>query len=455
MNSDFYPVRFHHTGVRFLIRGYGECWHLERKWRCISSQSNMAAFLVSSLTLLLLLVGFVSLAAAAQPKEPPPRPTANVITEALAIEQTQPAYRGLVRRGQSSYVLLRQAGVSAAEILQLQKAVRPVYDLQLLKAGQPYAISVTQDGHLHRFDYDITTRRRLQVLRRGSGFNAHIVPIAYVHKQRVIQGTIHGSLHDSLVALGETSQIAIDLADIFAWDIDFNTDLRNGDTFRLMIDEHYQDDKFVRYNRILAAEVINQQRLFQAVYYPPKDASGNGDYYRPDGTSMRRMFLRSPLRYTRISSRFSQRRFHPILKRYRPHLGIDYAAPSGTPVHSVADGTVVWVGRKGPNGKMVKIRHNDVYTTYYLHLSRYAHSARVGRRVRQGQIIGYVGATGLATGPHLDFRITKRGKYLNPLQQKNLQAPPLSRQTLPIFRAYARQLLTELKFGSTHARNTP
>jgi murein DD-endopeptidase MepM/ murein hydrolase activator NlpD len=356
-------------------------------------------------------------------------------------EGAMASHEGLVRHGQSFYVLLRQAGVSAAEILQLQKAIRPVYNLRHLRAGHQYTLTVTKDGRLHRFVYDIDTSRRLQVKRQDDTFSSRIAPITYAHKQRVVQGTINGSLHETLTALGETPQIAADLADIFAWDIDFYRDLRDGDAFRIMVDEHYRDGALVGYNRILAAEVINQNRLFQAVYYPPKDTGRDGDYYHPDGTSMRRMFLRAPLRYTRISSRFSRRRFHPILKRYRPHFGVDYAAPIGTPVHSVADGTVTWVGRKGANGKMVKIRHNDVYSTYYLHLSRYARSLHVGSHVSQGDIIGYVGATGLATGPHLCFRITKYGKYLNPLQHKDIQAPPLARQTLPIFRAYARQLL--------------
>ncbi len=369
--------------------------------------------------------------------------------------------RGIIQRGQSSFVLLRQAGVSAAEILRLQRAVRPVYNLRHLRIGRPYKIGVSKEGHLRHFTYDIDAQRRLEVKRQGKIFVAQIKPIVYTYRQRIVQGTIRASLHEVLETQGETSKIAVALADIFAWDIDFHTHLRNGDTFKILIEERYQDGNLIGYHRILAAELVNRQRLFQAVYYAPKDKGVEGDYYRPDGTSVRRMFLRSPLRYTRISSRFSRRRFHPVLKRYRPHLGIDYAAPIGTPVRSVADGTVAWVGRKGENGKMVKIRHNRLYTTYYLHLSRYARRIRVGKRVTQGQVIGYVGSTGLATGPHLDFRITKHGKYLNPLRHKSIQAAPLSRQVLPAFRAYTEQLLAKLEqgtvslhpaVGSIHAR---
>jgi len=156
------------------------------------------------------------------------------------------------------------------------------------------------------------------------------------------------------------------------------------------------------------------------------------------------MFLRSPLRYTRISSGFARRRLHPIRGDYRPHFGIDYAAPRGTPVRSVADGVVVHAGRQGANGNMIKIRHNRVYSTYYLHLSRFARGLRAGRRVTQGQVIGYVGATGLATGPHLCFRLTKNGTYLNPLRHQSLEAPPVARQALPAFQAYAERLLAKL-----------
>jgi murein DD-endopeptidase MepM/ murein hydrolase activator NlpD len=306
---------------------------------------------------------------------------------------------------------------------------------------------VTADGLLQRFVYEIDANNRLVVERRGQAFIGRLEPIVYERRQRVIQGSIHGSLYEALALQKESPEIAADLADIFAWNIDFHTDLRDGDTFRVLIEERYRNGELVGYYRILAAEFVNRQHVFQAVYYPPdKD---DGAYYRPDGHSMRRMFLRSPLRYTRITSRFSRRRFHPVLKRYRPHLGIDYAAPVGTPVRSVADGVVVRAGRKGTSGKMIEIRHNSVYTTYYSHLARFARGVRVGKRVVQGQVIGYVGSTGLATGPHLDFRITKYGKYLNPLRHKNIEAPPLPQQALPAFRAYAEQLLAKLTHSET------
>jgi murein DD-endopeptidase MepM/ murein hydrolase activator NlpD len=310
---------------------------------------------------------------------------------------------------------------------------------------------VAADGALQHFTYEIDTQQRLEVKRHGQTFVGRLEPIAYEQKNRVLQGTIRGSLYEALAVRGESLQIAADLAEIFAWDVDFHKGLRHGDTFRVLLEERYRDGHFVGHHRILAAEMVNQQRLLQAVYYAAPAAQST--YYRPNGTPVRRMFLRSPLQYTRISSQFSQHRLHPILGQYRPHLGIDYAAPTGTPVRSVADGVIAWAGMKGASGNMVEVRHNSIYSTFYLHLSHFATGIHVGRRVEQGEVIGYVGSTGLATGPHLDFRLTKAGKYLNPLEHKNIEAPPLPREVLPAFRTHARHLLAELA-GAPHQEGT-
>ena len=368
------------------------------------------------------------------------------------VPQAKPStsIQGVVKPGQSVFVLLRQAGVEAAEALQLQRAIRSVYDIRHVRVGHAYSVDVTADGLLQRFMYEIDDQKRLEAERQNETFTGRLLPIAYAYKQRVIQGVIQGSLYEALAGRQESLKIAADLVDIFAWEIDFHTDLRDGDAYRLLIEERFRDDAAASYYRILAAELVCQRRVVQAILYPLQ--GDDGAYYHPDGRSLRRMFLRSPLRYTRISSRFSHRRFHPVLKRYRPHLGIDYAAPIGTPVRSVADGVVVQAGRRGANGKMIKIRHNRVYSTYYLHLSRFARGIRPGGRVGQGQVIGYVGSTGLSTGPHLDFRLTKNGTYLNPLVHQSLEAPPLARRTLPVFHDHAERLLAKLKHPETTSR---
>jgi murein DD-endopeptidase MepM/ murein hydrolase activator NlpD len=256
-----------------------------------------------------------------------------------------------------------------------------------------------------------------------------------------VVGELSESIYSTLKAQGENTRLIHDFADIFAWSVDFATDIRQGDSFRLLIEEHVRQGQSAEYHRILAAELINKNRTLQSIYYDHANANG---YYRPDGGSMQGMFLRSPLRYTRISSPFTKRRFHPVLKRYRPHLGVDFAAPRGTPVRSVAEGTVDWVGAKGANGKMIVIRHHHAYKSYYLHLSRFAPGLRPKKPVAQGQIIGYVGSTGMSTGPHLDFRLTKNGTYLNPLNHRSIEGPAMPTSAMTGFREHAKTMLTKL-----------
>ncbi|ETX05364.1 MAG: hypothetical protein ETSY2_23385, partial [Candidatus Entotheonella gemina] len=304
-----------------------------------------------------------------------------------------------------------------------------------------YHVHMDADGQIQQFTYEIDHRQRLVVTRNDQGFHGQLKVIPYARNERVVVGELSDSIYATLKAQGESTRLIRDFADIFAWSVDFATDLRQGDSFRLLIEEHVRKGQPAEYHRILAAELINRNRKLQTIYYHHNKAGG---YYRPDGRSMQGMFLRSPLRYTRISSRFTRRRFHPILKRYRPHLGIDYAAPRGTPVRSVAKGVVDWVGRKGANGKMVVIRHHNAYKSYYLHLSRYAPGLRRKKRVAQGQIIGYVGSTGMSTGPHLDFRLAKNGKYINPLKHRSIEGPGMPKSAMADFRKHAKTILNKL-----------
>jgi len=216
---------------------------------------------------------------------------------------------------------------------------------------------------------------------------------------------------------GLDSELINRFADIFAWEIDFFTDPRKGDTFELIWERYLSSEgKILMEGKILAAQYINTKKTYTAILF--KDEKNYYDYYTPEGNSLRRSFLRSPLNYTRISSRFSYSRLHPILRIYRPHLGIDYAAPIGTPVSTVADGTVTFVGWKGGFGRFIEIEHRQGITSSYGHLSGYAKGMKKGKEVKQGQVIGYVGSTGLSTGPHLDFRITKNGRYVDFLKEE-------------------------------------
>jgi len=230
---------------------------------------------------------------------------------------------------------------------------------------------------------------------------------------------------------GMPDGLTMDLAYIFGWDIDFALDVRRGDRFTVIYEKIYQGDQFLRIGNILAAEFVNQKRVYRAVRYTP--AQGHSNYFTPQGHSMRKAFLRSPLNFTRISSRFSKRRFNPALHKFRAHKGVDYAAPRGTPIWSTGDGKVSFRGTKGGYGKTVIVGHGTRYSTLYAHLRSYAKGVRNGARIKQGQVIGYVGTTGLSTGPHLHYEFRVNGTHRDPLRVKLPHAKPLPKQELAAF----------------------
>ncbi|MFH1680093.1 MAG: M23 family metallopeptidase [Candidatus Eisenbacteria bacterium] len=237
------------------------------------------------------------------------------------------------------------------------------------------------------------------------------------------RGTIRSSLWESLIEEGASPDLVVRFADIFSWTFDFLTDCREGDRFDLIAEAIYQEGEFRRHGDVLAARYDGERGKVAGILFRPE--GGKAAYFAPDGSSLQKAFLRSPLSYRRISSGFSHRRFHPVLKRYMPHLGIDYAAAAGTPVVTIGEGTVAFAGWKRGFGKIVEVRHPRSYTTTYGHLSRYAQGIRAGARVGQGQVIGYVGSTGLATGPHLDFRMKRGPTYVNPLKIEIPSADPV------------------------------
>ena len=247
---------------------------------------------------------------------------------------------------------------------------------------------------------------------------------------------------------GEKDQLALDLADIFGSDIDFHTDLQKGDSFRVLLEKKYLDGKFSKYGSILAADFVNQQKMLTGIRF--EDENGKPAYYAPDGSSLKKSFLKSPLKFGRITSRFSMARRHPILKTVRPHLGVDYAAPIGTPVQSVAVGVVTGAGYSGGNGRMVRIRHSGGYETMYLHLSRIA--VKSGARVAQGECIGSVGSSGLSTGPHLDFRIRQHGRAINPAKVIFPPGAPVSTAQFARFTALRDSLMDDLRLRGDDAR---
>ena len=314
---------------------------------------------------------------------------------------------------------LQGMGVARDTVLTVVNAARPVYDLARLRAGNQMIVARTVAGDLLSLRYQIDPDRMLWVFSQGDEFRAEIKEIPSTIETVRIEGEIRDSLFNAVEDAGERAELAIRLSEIFGWDLDFYTDPRKGDTFRVVVEKRiYSNGQPAAYGKLFAAEYNNAGTPYQAVLF--RDPNGRSAYYAPDGKSLQKAFLRSPLKFSApISSHFSRSRFHPVLKIRRPHLGIDYAAPTGSPVQSIGDGRVVFAGRNGGAGNMVRVKHTNGYETMYMHLSRIL--VRNGAHVGQGERIGLVGKTGLATGPHLDFRILQHGAYRN---FETLRLPP-------------------------------
>jgi murein DD-endopeptidase MepM/ murein hydrolase activator NlpD len=326
---------------------------------------------------------------------------------------------GELKRGDSLARALGRQGVPPAIVHEVATAMRPHFDFRHARPGHLYRLERAADGGLVRFAYWTSPENAYQLERTPEGYHVQQHESELVPRPAMLAGLISTTLYSAVTALGESGQLARDFADVFAWDIDFQRSVKPGDGFQIVYERLHRQrpdgsEVYVRPGRILGARYDGAAGRHTAIYFEAEE--GRGGYYRPDGSSVEGDFLMAPLRHARITSRFSQARRHPILKVTRPHHGIDYAAPSGAPVWSVADGEVIYRGRAGGFGNLVKVRHKNGYISYYSHLSRFARDLRVGQRVRQKQVIGYVGQTGLATGPHVCFRVQKDGRYVDPLK---------------------------------------
>jgi len=357
-----------------------------------------------------------------------------------------------IRHGENIYESLLSAGISSQKTYSIVQSLKFLFNPKKSKPGDLLKLKKHQDGRLI-FEYFPNSLEYYVVEESEKGtFSAYKKKIP-IHK--VLMGAkikLQSSVYESMRKKGIEPGLIHRFADIFAWEIDFLTDPRKGDTFKLIWERHLSSEgKVLMEGRILAAQYINAGRVYTAMLF--KDGENHSDYYTPEGKSLRRSFLRSPLNYRRISSGFSWNRLHPILRIYRPHLGIDYAAPVGTPVWTVADGTVIFIGWKGDYGKYIEIKHARGIITSYGHLSRYAKGIKKGKEVKQGQTIGYVGATGLATGPHLDFRITQNGRYVNFLKTKFPTAPSIDSKYLDEFKKISQKYLSYLSILNEFSEN--
>lgn len=379
------------------------------------------------------------------------------VTQQTVVEQLAPAMgvasnradeffvrESRIMRGDTVASLLARLGVqddAAFQFLRAERATQAIF--QQLRPGKPVTAYVGDNGELQTLIYPLNSMDRALFVERKNGHLQASEQVLKLETQvQMKSGEISYSLFGATDAAGLPDSVATQLTDIFGGDIDFHRDLRRGDHFSVVFESLTHFGKPVRTGRILAAEFINQGRSYRAFWFT--DADGKGGYYSADGKSIRKAFLRSPLEFSRITSGFSLSRFHPILQKWRAHKGVDYGAPIGTRVKSTADGVVEFVGNQGGYGRVVMLRHQGRYTTLYGHLSAFAAGLKKGGRIAQGDVIGYVGASGWATGPHLHYEFRINGMYQNPLAIALPSAPPLSPQQLSQFQTQVQPQMARL-----------
>lgn len=352
-----------------------------------------------------------------------------------------------VKQGHSISQVLSGVGIGKAEIKSLTRSVKGVYDLSTIKPGKILSIWLTRDdpSSIRRLTYEINDKRYLDVSRHHGSFLARTRTLERDIRYENMQGRIAGSLYGSAVAGGLNPEIVMKLTDIFSHDINFFTDIQPGDTYSVLYEKYYVKDRFKGYGRVVAAGFVNQGKKYVAVYYN-NERRGIQGYYDAKGNPIdKKLFLKAPLNYRRISSVYSRHRKHPIFGVVRPHLGIDYASPKGTPVCALGQGKVIFKGRIKGFGNTVRIRHPEGYVSYYAHFSKFAKGIKVGKTVDQGDTVGYVGSTGYSTGPHLDFRVSHRNKFINPLKMKNVTGPALRGSVLADFKRVSNERFAMLK----------
>jgi len=348
-----------------------------------------------------------------------PIPEPKIEYDRIMVDSLQ-LLEGRIKRNQPLSILLGQFGVSNSSINEVVIKSKDIFDLRKIRSGQPYLAFYKSDS-AHILDYLVYEHSPLEYL----VFQFKDSVDVWAGQKQVdtvrsfFAASIQSSLWNSMIDNNANPMLAIELSEIYAWSIDF-FGLQEGDSLRVIYDEYFVDTLSIGIGRIHGAYFNHMKADFWAI---PFEQDSIMDFYEEDGKSLRKAFLKAPLRFSRISSRFSNSRLHPILKIRRPHHGVDYAAPVGTPVNAIGDGVVIQKEYNGGAGYMLKVKHNSVYTTAYLHLSKYGEGIKIGSYVKQGQVIGYVGTSGLSTGPHLDFRFYKNGAPIDPLK---VEAPPVS-----------------------------
>jgi murein DD-endopeptidase MepM/ murein hydrolase activator NlpD len=367
--------------------------------------------------------------------------TAPQETEVAAVETRQLQHK--IRSGDSLSTIFKKHGLSANLLHRIVHSSDTAKQLTEIRPGETLLLELDSNDNLHRLTLEHNKIRSLEITAANDSFSAVELSREVEPRTAFTSGTIESSLYIAAKNAGLSETLIMELANIFGWDIDFALEIRAGDRFTVIYQEDYLDGEKLRDGPILAAEFVNRGHSYQALRY--EDETGRVDYYTPEGRSMRKAFLRAPVDFRRISSRFTQERWHPVLGVKRPHRGVDYAAKTGTPIKAAGDGKVIHRGTKGGYGRTVVIKHGQRYTTLYGHLSRYNKKIKQGSKVKQGQIIGYVGKSGLATGPHLHYEFRVNGVHRNPLTVKLPAAEPIAKRYLPDFELKTQPLIARLE----------
>jgi murein DD-endopeptidase MepM/ murein hydrolase activator NlpD len=358
----------------------------------------------------------------------------------------------VVRRGENLETILDQLSVADCRLSVITALEKAGFPFRKCLPGDTVILTKENSRFAH-----LVYRQNLQntyyVAKDSSCF---LVSMKYPYVDTLltlVKGTVNSTLYESMLAAGETSNLVIRYADVFAWEIDFFTDTQDGDSFFVYVEKTFCDSIFVDYASIVFARYKGAAGDFSGVYF--RDPEGEEDYFNLKGQSLRKSLLKSPLRFSYISSYFSKRRWHPILKCWRPHHGLDYVAPIGTPISSIGDGRVVFKGWKGGYGNLVEIRHKNNFRSRYGHLSRFAKGLYVGKQVKAGELIGYLGSTGLSTGPHLHFELHKNGVPVNPLKVNIPRAPSVKEKYMTLFKNRCDSLLHTIETISAGGEEGP
>ena len=356
-----------------------------------------------------------------------------------------------VRRGDKVTDLLQRLNINDVAVNTYLSNTPATASFRQLPVGKSVQAEMQADGSLIALRYLDKIGNQVVIERNADGLSTYTLPAQLEQRLLLRSGEIESSLFAATDAVGLPESIAYQMTEIFGGGLDFHRDLRKGDKFNVIYEMNYSNGEPTRSGRILAAEFVNQGTSHKVVYFQGSDGHP-GKYYTPEGRSMIRAFLRSPLEYSRVSSGFKLSRFHPVLAKWRKHNGVDYAAPTGTKVKTTADGTIAFVGKQGGYGNVIKIRHAGGYTTVYAHLSQFASALRRGQQVTQGEVIGYVGMTGLVSGPHLHYEFMMGGQHRDPMRVTLPDASPIPPELKVAFLNSTRELTERLALFTQLAR---